>query len=132
MIDHVSIAARDLARSFAFYERALAPLGDAKLVVRERAIGFGKSHSELWLNLRENLPAVSLASGAHVAFRARNPQAFNAFHAAALAGGGTDTGRGSWLGQGLFRSTDGGLTWLDPVGAPNAALLDVAFSPAWH
>ncbi|MFO1118102.1 MAG: VOC family protein [Beijerinckiaceae bacterium] len=92
MIDHVSIAARDLARSFAFYERALAPLGDAKLVVRERAIGFGKSHSELWLNLRENLPAVSLASGAHVAFRARNPQAFNAFHAAALAGGGTDGG----------------------------------------
>ena len=55
-IDHVSLAVRDLARSAAFYEATLAPLGYTKLVVRERMIGFGKTHSEIWINLRENLP----------------------------------------------------------------------------
>ena len=92
MIDHVSIAVSDLARSAAFYEAVLAPLGHAKLVVRARMIGFGKSHAELWLNLREGLPRQDDNSGAHVAFRARSAEAVDAFHAAALAHGGTDDG----------------------------------------
>ncbi len=92
MIDHVSIAVRDLAASAAFYEAVLAPLGYAKLVVRERMIGFGKTHSEIWINLRENLPPAAADVGAHVAFRARDVAAVEAFHAAALAYGGTDDG----------------------------------------
>ena len=92
MIDHVSIAVRDLAASAAFYEAVLAPLGYAKLVVRERMIGFGKTHSEIWINLRENLPPATADVGAHVAFRARDVAAVEAFHAAALAHGGTDDG----------------------------------------
>ena len=92
MIDHVSIAVRDLVRSVAFYEAALAPLGYRKLVVRERMIGFGKQHSELWINMRENLPPAPADVGAHVAFRARNEEAVQQFHAAALAHGGADDG----------------------------------------
>ena len=45
MIDHVSLAVRDLARAEAFYTALLAPLGMAKL--REwpsAAIGFGKKY----------------------------------------------------------------------------------------
>lgn len=91
-IDHVSLAVRDLARSAAFYEATLAPLGYTKLVVRERMIGFGKTHSEIWINLRENLPPASADVGAHVAIRARSPEAIQAFHAAALAHGGGDDG----------------------------------------
>ena len=91
-IDHVSLAVRDLARSAAFYEATLAPLGYTKLVVRERMIGFGKTHSEIWINLRENLPPASADVGAHVAIRARSPEAVQAFHAAALAHGGSDDG----------------------------------------
>ena len=45
MIDHVSVAVRDLARSAAFYERLLAPLGYTRLVERA-AIGFGKKYPE--------------------------------------------------------------------------------------
>ena len=52
MIDHVSIGVRDLARCAAFYEKMLEPLGYSCLVTRERMIGFGKTHAELWLNLR--------------------------------------------------------------------------------
>ena len=92
MIDHVSIAVRDLAASAAFYEAALAPLGYVRLVARDRMIGFGKSHPELWLNLREDLPRAPADVGAHVAFRARSAEAVQAFHAAALAHGGADDG----------------------------------------
>jgi catechol 2,3-dioxygenase-like lactoylglutathione lyase family enzyme len=92
VIDHVSIAVSNLARSVAFYEAVLAPLGHTKLVVRERMIGFGKTHSELWINLRENLAPAPGDVGAHVAFRARSVEAVQAFHAAALAHGGADDG----------------------------------------
>ncbi len=91
-IDHVSLAVRDLPRSAAFYEAVLAPLGYAKLVVRERMIGFGKTHSEIWINLREAMPSLPVDFGAHVALRARSPEAIQAFHAAALAHGGADDG----------------------------------------
>ena len=88
-IDHVSLAVRDLSRSAAFYEAVLAPLGYAKLVTRERTIGFGKTHAEIWINLRENLPPAPADVGAHVALRARSTEAVQAFHAAALAHGTT-------------------------------------------
>ncbi|MEO0363416.1 MAG: VOC family protein, partial [Pseudomonadota bacterium] len=39
MIDHASIAVSDLVRAGAFYDRALAPLGHARLAERERTIG---------------------------------------------------------------------------------------------
>jgi len=91
-IDHVSLPVRDLHRSAVFYTAILAPLGYVRLVTRERAIGFGKTHSEIWINLRENLPHAPADAGAHVALRARSPEAIQAFHAAALAHGGTDDG----------------------------------------
>ncbi len=92
MIDHVSVAVRDLARSAAFYERLLAPLGYAKLVERPSSIGFGKKYPELWLNLRANSGAAPSDPGAHIALRAASEDAVRAFHAAALAGGGASDG----------------------------------------
>lgn len=91
-IDHVSLAVRDLEASAAFYEAALAPLGYVRLVTRPRTIGFGKTHAEIWINLREGLPPQPADVGAHVAIRARTPEAIQAFHAAALAHGGADDG----------------------------------------
>ena len=71
MIDHVSVAVRDLARSAAFYERLLAPLGYTRLVERPASIGFGKKYPELWLNLRADMSAAPTNPGSHVALRAR-------------------------------------------------------------
>lgn len=91
MIDHVSLPVRDLAASCAFYEAVLKPLGYALLVTRPHTLGFGKRYPEVWLNLRvEHRPAAN--TGAHVALRAPSEQAVRAFHAAALAGGGTCDG----------------------------------------
>jgi len=90
MIDHVSIAVRDLAASAAMYEDMLAALGHAKLVVRADTVGFGKTYPEFWLNRR---PAMTAAGdGFHVCLRARSREAVDAFHAAALRAGATSDG----------------------------------------
>ncbi len=92
MIDHVSVAVRDLERAAAFYEQVLAPLGYRKLETRAGAVAFGKRYSEFWINLRPHMSAIDADGGAHVALRARSPETVDAFHAAALAAGGACDG----------------------------------------
>ena len=93
MIDHVSLAVADLARSAAFYARVLEPLGLTRLVEREGTVGFGKTYPEFWLNARDGLSPQPETTGTHVALRAKSEDAVRAFHAAALAAGGKDAGR---------------------------------------
>jgi catechol 2,3-dioxygenase-like lactoylglutathione lyase family enzyme len=93
MIDHVSIAVRDLARAEAFYTELLAPLGMAKL--REwpgAAIGFGKKYPEFWINRRVAMNRVAEDSGVHICLRASDVKAVDAFHAAAVTSGGVSDG----------------------------------------
>ncbi len=93
MIDHVSIAVRDLRRAETFYAAVLAALGLTKL--REwpdAAIGFGKKYPEFWINRREAMPRVAEDSGVHICLRALDTAAVDAFHAAALAAGGVSDG----------------------------------------
>ena len=92
MIDHLSIAVSDMAKSTAFYERVLEPLGLRKIVDRGASVGFGKNYPELWLNLRAGVAPQSETTGIHIALRARSEEAVNAFHAAALAHGGKSAG----------------------------------------
>lgn len=90
MIDHVSVAVRDLAAAARFYEAALAALGMSKLEQRPATVGFGKQYPEFWINLRAG--PVQVSDGAHVCFRARTTEMVDDFHAAALAAGGTSNG----------------------------------------
>jgi len=93
MIDHTSIAVRDLKKGEAFYTALLAPLGMAKL--REwpdAAIGFGKKYPEFWINRRAGMDRVADDSGVHICLRAPSAEAVDAFHAAALKAGGTSDG----------------------------------------
>lgn len=92
MIDHVSIAVSDLARSAAFYDAVLAPLGFTRLAERERTIGFGKKYPEFWLNLRPGMEAVPEETGIHICLRASSQGVVDAFHTAALKHGGRDDG----------------------------------------
>ena len=89
MIDHVSLAVGDLERAVPFYERALAPLGLNKLVVRPGMVGFGKTYPEVWINLRAGMTKLSPDSGAHLCLRARTTAEIDAFHAEAVAAGAT-------------------------------------------
>ena len=92
MIDHVSVAVRNLRFSTEFYKVVLGTLGILKLEVRPATVGFGKKYPEFWINLRTGLAAAPADSGAHVCFRARSTDLIDAFHAAALAAGGTSDG----------------------------------------
>lgn len=87
MIDHIKLHVADAARSKAFYEQALAPLGYK--VIMEPApgvVGMGTRFPDFWL-AQSDAPTV-----AHVALRADDQAAVDAFHAAALAAGGRDNG----------------------------------------
>src|SRR5436309_1074513 len=93
---HVTLTVADLARSLAFYDAALQPLGlqrraqyadeeEDPAEVPLEAVGFGTSGDEalLWL-----VAGAAETSAVHLAFGASSRAAVDAFHAAALAHGG--------------------------------------------
>lgn len=87
MLDHIALNVADLARSRAFYQAALAPLGYRVLAEGPGWVGLGKEgRADLWLG--EGPPA----PGVHLALRAESRAQVEAFHAAALAAGGLDHG----------------------------------------
>ncbi|HEY4242029.1 MAG TPA: VOC family protein [Kofleriaceae bacterium] len=87
MIDHIGIPVTDMAKSVAFYELALAPLGYTKLMDFGDAVGFGTDGKpDFWLGKQ---PAMYRT---HVAFRTKGRGIVRDFHAAAMAAGGTDNG----------------------------------------
>jgi catechol 2,3-dioxygenase-like lactoylglutathione lyase family enzyme len=94
MLDHVGIPIADYARSKAFYEKALAPLGYA-LVMEvpqtgkgERAAGFGANGKpDLWIGGEGGLN-----HAVHIALLAKDRATVDAFYRAALAAGGKDNG----------------------------------------
>ena len=88
MLDHISLGTSDLARSRAFYEAALAPLGIGVVMeFGDFACGMGSQGKPyFWITSRER------SGPLHVAFAAPDRATVDAFHAAALAAGGTDNG----------------------------------------
>jgi catechol 2,3-dioxygenase-like lactoylglutathione lyase family enzyme len=92
MIDHVSIAVREIKASARFYDALLAPLGMTRLREWPKSVGYGKAYPEFWLNERARLTPLPADSGTHICLRAPDTKAVDAFHAAALAGGAQSDG----------------------------------------
>lgn len=92
MIHHISIGARDLAKSKAFYDAALAPLGYTCLRERDTWLGYGKDRVELSIRKSESPVAADPASGLHFCLAAPTRASVAAFHAGGLANGGRDNG----------------------------------------
>jgi catechol 2,3-dioxygenase-like lactoylglutathione lyase family enzyme len=87
LFDHVKLPVRDLARSRAFYERALQPFG-VRVVETSQGAGFTLDDHDLWIGEEER------ADGSvHIAFAAPDRETVDAFHAAAVEAGGVDNGR---------------------------------------
>lgn len=93
MLSHLSLGVEDLERATAFYEAALAPLGVVCVWRNPRGSGFGPPGGEDRLALFHR-PGEARAPGAgfHLCFSAPSRAAVDAFHAAALAAGGSDAG----------------------------------------
>jgi catechol 2,3-dioxygenase-like lactoylglutathione lyase family enzyme len=93
VLHHLSFAVTNLARSAAFYDAALAPLGYVRVWADDTAIGYGLpgGGDKFAIKLRPNT-APPPADGFHVAFAASSRQAVTAFYQAALSHGGRDHG----------------------------------------
>lgn len=94
MIDHVSIGVAQLARSRAFYDAVLTPLGYTCQSAGDTYLGYGTAaHTQLWV-LASSKPVVPHPdSGLHFCMQAPSRASVDAFYAAAMAGGGQDNGK---------------------------------------
>ena len=99
-IDHSGIGVSDMARSMRFYDAALGALGmrAALRITPERGaataadaalggIGYGDAYPIFWIDIFHPHGVRQ-----HTAFRAISRAEVDAFHAAAVAAGGTDNG----------------------------------------
>lgn len=85
MFNHIGLRSGQPGRLIAFYEAALTPLGLTKLAAWEGGAGFGATAPALWIG-------GGGASSCHIALNATSRAMVDAFHAAAIAAGGTDNG----------------------------------------
>jgi catechol 2,3-dioxygenase-like lactoylglutathione lyase family enzyme len=92
MLDHVSVAVRNLQTSAEAYEQVLGCIGLQRLVVRPATIGFGKKYPEFWLNARAGHTPQPPDTGIHICLRAPDEASVRAFHAAAIKAGWLDAG----------------------------------------
>jgi catechol 2,3-dioxygenase-like lactoylglutathione lyase family enzyme len=91
MFSHVSVGTRDLERATRFYDAALGALGYRRTMSESFGCAWGLDWPEFWAQLPDAGEA-SAGNGVHVAFIAASREAVDAFHAAALAAGGSDAG----------------------------------------
>lgn len=102
MLSHVTIGANDLARLQGFYDAVLAPLGLVRRYNSHGGSGYGPpgparlpsgaSSAQLWIMAPFDGKPATPGNGWHCAFVAPSTEAVEAFHAAALAAGGTCEG----------------------------------------
>jgi catechol 2,3-dioxygenase-like lactoylglutathione lyase family enzyme len=84
VLDHIGIQCADLAASTRFYELVLEPLGFRKLLDYDVAIGFGADKPDFWIGVFDSGEGFRES---HIAFRAADRAAVDAFFAAAVAAG---------------------------------------------
>lgn len=92
---YLTLGTNDLARAARFYDAALAPLGLIRRATEETELGYGlpaDSRTRLWITLPFDGKAATVGNGSMPALVAPSQDAVRAFHAAALAHGGTDEG----------------------------------------
>src|ERR671911_1157584 len=85
MLDHVGIQCADLARSAAFYDAVLEPLGASRLMDFGVAMGYGVApHPDFWIGAFDSGDGFRES---HLAFTASSREVVRAFFDAAVANG---------------------------------------------
>jgi len=92
IISHISIGTNQLERAVAFYDSVLATLGCKQMMNYPGAVAYGREFPEFWVQTPIDGRPANVGNGTHFGFVANSKEAVHAFHAAALAAGGTDDG----------------------------------------
>jgi catechol 2,3-dioxygenase-like lactoylglutathione lyase family enzyme len=99
MLLYITLGTNDLQRSGVFYDPVMAALGFVRRITHADEIGYGSVESStprqcfFWVTLPYlKLPA-TWGNGTLIALPASTRAAVDAFHAAAIASGGTDDGK---------------------------------------
>ena len=113
MIGYVTLGTNDLARAVAFYDALMAEIGARRILETDQFVAWGVSMDQPGLSLtkpHDGQPA-TVGNGVMVALAMDSPDKVNAFHAKALALGGSDEGapgpRSDAFYAGYFRDPDG-------------------------
>jgi catechol 2,3-dioxygenase-like lactoylglutathione lyase family enzyme len=100
MIGYVTIGYRDMAKAQAFFDAAMAPLNYVRTFADPASgwVGYGakdkaEGQPDIMLCKPENGESASFGNGSMLAFKAADRAAVDAFHAAALAAGGSCGGK---------------------------------------
>lgn len=89
ILDHIGYAVTNFPRARSFYTQALEPLGIVVVMEGDGWAMFGRNGKpQFWVGAYGKSPESRL----HIAFAADNREQVRAFHAAALAAGGSDNG----------------------------------------
>lgn len=93
MFSHITLGTNDWARARPFWAAIMGTLGHPVLFEREGGIAYGEpAGPKTFIGPTfDGAPATS-GNGTHIAFIAKSRATVDAFHAAALAHGGTDEG----------------------------------------
>lgn len=86
MLDHLSIQCADVPAAAAFYDAVLPAIGGGRIMEFGDVIGYGAGFPDFWIGPREH-GADPAGHPPHIAFKANDRAAVDAFHAAALAVG---------------------------------------------
>jgi len=92
---YITLGTNDLARAARFYDAALAPLGLIRRATEPTEVGYGlpsDTRTRLWITLPFDGRPATVGNGSMPALVAPSRTAVDAFHAAALANGGSDEG----------------------------------------
>ncbi|WP_193184206.1 VOC family protein [Nisaea sediminum] len=93
MLSHVTLGSNDLDRAAAFYDAVLATLGIARFFRDELHAGYGDTKGDqTWVMRPFDGKPATVGNGTHIAFLASDRASVDAFHAAAIAHGGSDEG----------------------------------------
>lgn len=94
MLLGVCLGTNDLSRAAAFYDALLAPLGMVRTMEADDEVGYGPEggSSCFWILKPYDQQPATRGNGTQVTFQGADNAAVDAFHAAAVALGGSDEG----------------------------------------
>jgi catechol 2,3-dioxygenase-like lactoylglutathione lyase family enzyme len=116
MIDHLTLTVKSLAKSRAFYVKALAPLGYGITMKFDQMVGFGDKVKPYFFLKQGKKPQAPM----HLAFAAKRRADVDAFHAAALRAGAKNDGSPGLRAE--YHPNYYGAFVIDPDGHPIEAV----------